>query len=213
MEAPKSPSPPPTAPQPNPETVPSQRYARLQRLYRDALKATLAANSYENFAACFPTPAKYCPRALEGVWAQLNTRLSEECTKDFEKICHEREINRALASWEQLIEDARLRKEEADAKGEEPGRPVHLMSADELHTAFLAPTLVKAEHEVQSKLEKTQQENRQMMMRIEKQRVEMQDLVKQMEKMVEDVEAAAKVVEGDEVRQELKSGMDVKMIG
>ena len=106
MDVQRSPSPAPAAPQPNPETIVSQRYTRLQRLYRDALRATLAANSYENFAACFPTPAKYCPKALEGVWAQLNARLSEECTKDFEKICRERNIEAALGSWEQLIEDA-----------------------------------------------------------------------------------------------------------
>lgn len=213
MDAPRSPSPAPAAPQPNPEAIVSQRHTRLQRLYRDALRATLAANSYENFAACFPTPAKYCPKALEGVWAQLNARLSEECTKDFEKICRERNIEAALGSWEQLIEDAARRKEEADATGQEPGRPGYTMNAQELNMAFLSPTLVKAEQELSSKIERQQADNEEMMARVESQRKEMEELVMRMEAMVEDVEAAAKVVESDELRKELDSGIGMDIDG
>lgn len=204
-----SPSPPPTLPQVDPEAIVSHRFVRLRRLYTDALRSTLAANSYSNFSACFPTPAKYCPSALEGVWKQLNTRLEEECVKDFEKICHEKDLERALASWEQLIEDAKTRKTQAEeTQLSKPPIPMHLLSAQDLHTAYLTPTLVRAETELRSKIDNVQAGNKDMISRIAKQRIEMQRLVEQLERMVEDVEGAAKVIEDDPMREDLRRGIE-----
>jgi Nnf1 len=114
-----SPSPPPQAPTPG---VPGPRATALQKVFAGALSSSLKANSYPNFSACFPTPAKYCPSALEGVWKQLNTRLEEECLKDFEKILEERSVIEGLNQWDTLVEDARRRKNRA-VEGESPGRP------------------------------------------------------------------------------------------
>ena len=206
----RSPSPAPAAPQTNTNSASSHRYAALQRLYKDALRSALSVNSYENFAACFPTPAKYCAPALQGVWKQLNNRLSEECLKDFEKICEEREIERGLATWEELIEDAKIRKAQAEEQGTQAanGTPLHLLGAQELYTAHLTPTLVKAEKELQVKLDGAQTANAEMMRKIEEQRAEMQNLVAQLERMVEDVEGAARVVEEDPMRQDLRRGFE-----
>lgn len=229
-----SPSPPPSAPTVESAAIASHRFAALRKVYTSALRATLTTNSYPNFASCFPTPATYCPRALEGVWKQLNTRLEEECLKDFEKICQERNVEHGLGAWEQLIQDAKVRKSQHEethaettnkADGVTPStaghKPMHLLSAQELHAAHLTPTLIRAENELQGKLDTVQQGNKDMMAKIEEQRAEMGRLVEQLEKTVEDVEGAAQAVENDVMRDDLKKGMagldaadeDVKMGG
>ena len=120
-----------------------------------------------------------------------------ECTKDFDKICQEREIEKGLASWEQLIEDARLRKESVN-EDEEALRPMHLLTADELYMAHLSPMLIKAERDLRVKIRDTQQQNRDMADQIEAQRREMQQLVARLEDTVKDIEGAAQAVQGQE---------------
>lgn len=114
-----SPSPAPQAPV---AAAPGPRAAKLNQVFTGALSSSLKANSYANFSACFPTPARYCPTALEGVWKQLNTRLEEECQRDFEKILAERSVVEGLNQWDMHIDDARRRKNRS-VEGEEPSRP------------------------------------------------------------------------------------------
>lgn len=115
----RSPSPPPQAPV---AAAPGPRASKLQQVFTGAMSSSLKANSYANFSACFPTPAKYCPSALEGVWKQLNTRLEEECVRDFDKILSERSVIEGLNQWDTLVDEARRRKNRA-VEGEEPSRP------------------------------------------------------------------------------------------
>lgn len=114
-----SPSPPP---QPPISAIPGPRATALQKVFAGAVSSSIKANSYENFSSCFPTPAKYCPTALEGVWRQLNARLEEECARDFEKILTERQVIEGLNQWDGLIDEARTRKNRA-VEGEASGRP------------------------------------------------------------------------------------------
>lgn len=113
-----SPSPPPEAPV---ASAPGPRAAALQKVFAGALASSIKANSYSNFSSCFPTPAKYCPTALEGVWKQLNTRLEEECKRDFEKILGERQAVEGLNQWDNVIEEGLRRKNRA-VEGEMPAR-------------------------------------------------------------------------------------------
>jgi len=132
-------------------------------------------------------------------------------------------VERGLGSWEGLIEDAKVRRarhgetgrddvhaSSATAASIEGVQPMHLLSAQELHAAHLMPTLIRAESELQDKLDSVQQGNLDTMSKIEAQRAEMQKLVEQLERIVEDVEGAAQVVETDGFRSELgKGGMDI----
>lgn len=198
-----SPSPVAETPELTSAAVLSHRYSALRKVYSAALKATLSTNSYANFASCFPTSATYCPRALEGVWKQLNTRLEEECSKDFDKICQERDVARTLAAWEQLIDEAKSRKADANGELDSSAKPPHLLTADQLHAAHLAPVLVTAEKELSKNLEKQQQENQDLFSKVEQQKQEMTNLIKQLELKLSDVEGAATIVEQDEMRHEL----------
>ena len=114
-----SPSPPPEAPG---CSNPGPRAAALQKVFAGALTASLKTNSYANFSSCFPTPAKHCPDALEGVWAQMNTRLEQECTREFEQILGDRQVVGGLNQWENLIEEARKRQQRA-VEGDIPETP------------------------------------------------------------------------------------------
>lgn len=123
-----SPSPPPPAPV---ASAPGPRAAALHKVFAGALSSSIKANSYANFSSCFPTPAKYCPTALEGVWKQLNARLEEECTRDFEKIMEERQVVEGLNQWDAMIEDARRRRDRA-VEGEMPPRPYYSSPIEQL---------------------------------------------------------------------------------
>ena len=114
-----SPSPPPQVPV---AATPGLRAAALHKIFTNALTSTLKANSYSNFSACFPTPAQHCPSALEGVWKQLNTKLEEGCTREFETILQERNVVEGLNEWDSRIDDARRRLNRG-VDGEQPGRP------------------------------------------------------------------------------------------
>lgn len=115
----RSPSPPP---QPPVAATPGPRATALQKVFTQALSSAIKANSYANFSACFPTPAMYCPTALEAVWKQINTRLEEGCTREFEAILRERNVIEGLNHWDQLVEDARRRMNRG-VLGEQPSRP------------------------------------------------------------------------------------------
>ncbi|KAK6383895.1 hypothetical protein LTS17_003187 [Exophiala oligosperma] len=200
-----SPSPPPAAPI---ASTPGPRAAALQKVFAGALSSSIRANSYANFSSCFPTPAKYCPTALEGVWKQLNTRLEEECTRDFEKILEERQVIEGLNEWDNMIEDARTRKNRS-VEGETPDRPLHTLSADELYGANVTPFLQQAKTEVSSKLQTTQQDNAMMAAKVNDERAEIEQLLKGLEGVVQDIEGSVAAMYAHEQNDpsELKSAI------
>jgi kinetochore protein NNF1 len=97
--------PPPTALTPGPLA------ARLTELYHTALSHTLRACSYENFASCFPTPAKYRPEILKGLWMQVVGKIEEKGREEFEGILVEREVVQGLNTLEGVVEVGRGRRE------------------------------------------------------------------------------------------------------
>lgn len=110
-----SPSPPPSAPIP---LTPGLRASRLHQVFTESLSRTLRANSYENFSACFPTPAQHVPASLESVWRQLNAKLEESAKAEFDGVIRERDVVRGLNELDRLVGEARFRKENGDG-GEE----------------------------------------------------------------------------------------------
>jgi kinetochore protein NNF1 len=108
-----SPSPPPPAPV---ALTPGPRASRLQQVYSEALARVIRANSYANFAACFPTPAKHVPASLESVWRQLNAKLEESAKAEFDDIIRERETVRRLNELDRLVGEARLRRENGEGQ-------------------------------------------------------------------------------------------------
>lgn len=118
QQPPASASPPPPAPG---STVPGPRASRLNQVFGQALARCLRANSYANFASCFPTPARHVPASLESVWRQLNAKLEESANAEFEEIIEEREAVQHLNELDRLVAEARARKEAGGTADNQPG--------------------------------------------------------------------------------------------
>ena len=78
------PPPPPASTEPDPdlakgeenkqqpeELVEGIRAAALHNIFTTALDRSIKTCSYENFAACFPTPARRAPEVLKNAWEQM----------------------------------------------------------------------------------------------------------------------------------------------
>lgn len=128
----------------------------------------------------------------------MNTRLEEECTKDFEKILEERNVITGLNDWDNILDQARQRKDRSVDGDTGQGQEMHLMGADELHSAFMQSYLHKAAGELEGKLKMAQDGNQSMMSQIQAQREEIERLVASLEGMVKDIDGAVKILESQD---------------
>ena len=70
----------------------------------------------------------------------------------------------------------------------------HTLSAEELHTAYLTPYLQQATTMLETRLSKTQEDNKALMQRIKDQRAEMESLVQGLEGVVADLEGSVEAL-------------------
>ncbi|KAI9707374.1 MAG: hypothetical protein M1836_000334 [Candelina mexicana] len=182
---PLSPSPPP--PPPIAET-PGPRASKLQDVFSHALAHTLKVCSYDNFAACFPTPAKYVSGSLMALWRQMVGKLEEAAKNEFNDIMKERDVVPNLNELDRLITEARKRKSRA-AEGEVP-IPPHTLPPLPLYIAHLAPFLQQTQSQLNARLQTTQSQNAQLASTISEQRAEIELLVSGLEEIVADLESA-----------------------
>lgn len=203
-----------SAPPPAPESqIPGPRASRLIQVFDQALARTLRANSYSNFAGCFPTPARHVPASLESVWRQLNAKLEEGAKAEFEEIIAEREAVKHINELDRLIAEARIRKdnEAASGDGPQPGNAYvslpregyytganiliqhspHTLGAEDLYKAHLTPYLQEAQAILDDKLEATHAQNAELSQTVQAQRLEIEKLLSHLESVVKDVEGAA----------------------
>ncbi|KAK4870158.1 hypothetical protein LT330_005212 [Penicillium expansum] len=184
-----SPSPPPQAPIPQ---SPGPRASRLNQVFEQALARTLRANSYANFAGCFPTPARHVPASLEGVWRQLNAKLEANAKAEFDDIVAERDAVAHLNELDRLVGDARARREQEGEKAEGQERTVaHTLGAEDLYKAHLTPYLQEAQSTLNARLEATHAENAELAQTVQAQRLEIERLLSHLGLVVSDIEGAA----------------------
>ena len=108
-------SPPPTAPI---TTAPGERARKLRDGYALALKNALKpVNQYENFAACFPTPATYCGGALRDLHSDFVRKLGETCEAEFDALLTEKDVVAKLNQLDELVKEAKKRKAKAELEG------------------------------------------------------------------------------------------------
>lgn len=116
--------PPPAAddPLPLPPTLtsPGPRATALSTAFHRALDTTLQKCDYANFAACFPTPAQYAPSALREFHREFVGRLGEVARGEFEGVLREREVVAGLNGLDEVIGEARGRREGAGEEGAVP---------------------------------------------------------------------------------------------
>ncbi|KXG50300.1 Nnf1 [Penicillium griseofulvum] len=184
-----SPSPPPPAPI---SQSPGPRASRLNQVFEQALARTLRANSYANFAGCFPTPARHVPASLEGVWRQLNAKLEANAKAEFDDIVAERDAVSHLNELDRLVGDARARRDQEGENADGQERIVaHTLGAEDLYKAHLTPYLQEAQSTLNARLEATHAENAELAQTVQAQRLEIERLLSHLGLVVSDIEGAA----------------------
>ncbi|KAI9803692.1 MAG: hypothetical protein M1833_000604 [Piccolia ochrophora] len=208
-DPPSSPSPPPPV-----QLTPGHRATALQKVFNEALAHTLRTCSYDNFAACFPTPAKYCASSLKALWRQMTEKMDELARSEFDDILKERNVIPSLNELDRLIAEARRRK--ARATGNDEPVPSHTLPPEDILSAHLAPFLAQQQSQLNAKTQTVQSQNAQLMQTIEAQREEIRRMVEGLEAVVADLDGAVKetdaVVGNGTIGREVDE-MDVELAG
>lgn len=162
--------------------------------------------SYPNFAACFPTPATHVPEALDGLHRDFVGKLEEVCKTEFQALLEERDVVRGLNDLDELIADAKRRREKAlharegDAQATvEPPTPPHLLPPSALLAAHMAPFLERQTENLTQQLEETQRGNVEIAEEIRNQRGTIENTIGGLENLIRDIEGAAEALSGKEM--------------
>lgn len=116
----RSPSP---ASRPPIAAAPGPRATALQKLYSDAIAHVLKTCSYNNFSACFPTPAQQVPGSFKLLHEQFVEKLGDSMRREFDGILEERGVVASLNELDGLVEEARKRKLRAAGESQEGSVP------------------------------------------------------------------------------------------
>ncbi|KAI2626696.1 Nnf1-domain-containing protein [Hypoxylon sp. NC1633] len=171
--------------------APGLRASRFQDVLASSLSHTLAKISWDNFAACYPTVAAQAPAVLRAVQKQMVDRLGALCKKEFDSVLQSRNVVAKLNELEGLVSEAEQRRDEVGAVG--PGEapvPPHMLPADQILAAHLAPHLAQQQSQLNAKLQTVQSHNAKLFDDIQKQRAEMQSLMALLQKVFEDIDGA-----------------------
>ncbi|CAJ2506299.1 Uu.00g004290.m01.CDS01 [Anthostomella pinea] len=194
--------------------TPGPRASRFQDVLESSLAHTLSKLTYENLASCYPTLAVEAPKVLRGVQERLVLKLGQNCRESFDKVNRSRDIVAKLNELETLVSEAERRRDEAGEKGAEAPIPPHMLPADEVLAAHLAPHLALQQSQLNAKLQTTQAHNARLFEEIQKQRAEIESLVGFLEKAFEDIDGASHMMDGvvDDLAKETRM-IEVEMAG
>ncbi|OQO08682.1 hypothetical protein B0A48_06552 [Cryoendolithus antarcticus] len=187
------------------QATPGPRATALQQLYGDAVTHILKTCNYENFASCFPTPAREASQSLQQLHEEFTERLGASMRMNFDQIVEERNVVPSLNELDQLIEDAKRRKqktvEAAAAEGKEVVQPMppHTLPAQELYLSHLSPSLSQQSEALKQRQVALQGENAKVLQRVLQQRREIEALVQGLENVVQDINGSVTVLKPEEI--------------
>lgn len=206
--------------------TPGPRAQRFQEMFSLALNHTLTKISPDNFASCYPTVAAQAPGVLGQVQRAMVDRFADLCNAEFGRVQARYNVVPKLNELEGLVSDAERRrraqasaaarrkgkgkgKERAAGEGEGEGdddesnrkpTPPHLLPADAILAAHLAPHLASQQSQMNAKLQNTQAANVALWDEVQGQRAEVDELLGALERALADVDGAAALL--DEVPAE-----------
>lgn len=96
------------------------RATKLGEILETSVKQTMRACSYEKLVSCFPTLAHTDPGTVRHAQEQVSLFLTTACKSEFEKILNERRAVQRLNELDDLISDAKRRKEKGQVGGNNP---------------------------------------------------------------------------------------------
>lgn len=204
--------------------TPGPRAQRFQEMFGLALNHTLTKISPDNFASCYPTVAAQAPGVLGQVQRAMVDRFADLCNQEFGRVQARYSVVPKLNELEGLVSDAERRRRAAQAsaarrKGKGKGKeragegdqedddqgskkptPPHMLPADAILAAHLAPHLASQQSQMNAKLQNTQAANVALWGEVQKQRDEVDELLGALERALADVDGAAALL--DEVPAE-----------
>lgn len=125
---------------------------------------------------------------LKAVQKQMVDRLGALCKKEFDSVLQSRNVVAKLNELETLVGEAERRRDAAGVA--EAPIPPHMLPADQILAAHLAPHLAQQQSQLNAKLQTVQAHNAKLFDDIQKQRAEMQSLMGLLQKVFEDIDGA-----------------------
>ncbi|ROV98170.1 hypothetical protein VSDG_04502 [Cytospora chrysosperma] len=165
--------------------TPGPRAQRFQEMFDLALSRTLTRISPDNFASCYPTIAAQAPHVLRQVQRAMVDRFAELCAQGFADALARYGAVAKLNELEGLVESAR-----------QPPTPPHMLPAEAILAAHLAPHLAGQQGQMNARLQNTQAANVALWDEIQKQRAEVEELLGALERALADVDGAAALMDG-----------------
>lgn len=148
------------------------RATKLDEILDMSIKQTTRACSYEKLVSCFPTLARTDPETLKHAQEQVTEFLRTACRSEFDKILRERDAIARLNELDELIADARSRKEGGQAPMENPSElgpevvlRAHLLPVKRAELAALNDTLQSLQQENAEALERVEEQRREIELR------------------------------------------------
>lgn len=202
--------------------TPGPRAQRFQEMFSLALNHTLTKISPDNFASCYPTVAAQAPGVLGQVQRAMVDRFADLCNAEFGRVQARYNVVPKLNELEGLVSDAeRRRRAQASAaarrKGKGKGKeraageaegegddgdesnrkptPPHLLPADAILAAHLAPHLASQQSQMNAKLQNTQAANVALWDEVQRQRAQVDELLGALERALADVDGAAALLD------------------
>lgn len=193
--------------------TPGARAQRLLKLFDSALTHTLSKISLDNFAACYPTIAAQAPHVLQSIQRGLIDRMGQLCQDEFGRTLERYEVIAKLNELESLVGDAAQRRKTTTASGGASSRkgkgregdeekevsnkptPPHMLPAEAVLAAHLAPHLASQQSQLNARLQNTQAANVGLWEEIAAQRAEIEGLLGALEATLKDVDGAADLMD------------------
>lgn len=148
------------------ESEKGARAAKLDEILERSLKQTMRACSYDKLVSCFPTLAKNDPETLKHAQEQVNEFLTSACRSEFNKILKERHAVERLNELDELITDAKARKE----SGQHATENVSDLPPDVILRAHMLPMKRSKLSTMSGQLNEVQQHNADALKIVEEQR-------------------------------------------
>ena len=116
--------------------------------------------------------------------------------KEFDLVLQNRNVVPKLNELESLVSDAGRRKDEKSGTTAAAPTPPHLLPADDILAAHLAPHLASQQSQINAKLQNMQADNVRLFEEIQAQRTEIETLLAAVEKVLADVDGANGLLDG-----------------
>lgn len=215
--------------------TPGPRAQRFQEMFGLALNHTLTKISPDNFASCYPTVAAQAPGVLAQVQRSMVERFADLCNQEFGRVQARYNVVPKLNELEGLVSDAERRRrahasttrrkgkgkgkeragegegDDDDAGSNQKPTPPHMLPADAVLAAHLAPHLASQQSQMNAKLQNTQASNVALWDEIQRQRAEVDELLGALERALADVDGAAALLDDVPAEELARESMAVEV--